>query len=287
MRGIIKGIKGVMFKILVVTVAWINIVGYALAVETTMIVKLQEDIRNSFKRLDHMQKEYEGKVVELDREIQEVIQEIGATKDPERRNYLAKRYFRLRAEILATTAKTYAEIHDILVNTISKMEKLYRLMEDNEELSPLSEDDKRIVSNIMVGLRNLFYSILESSPNNPRLALISHNIKSLDERFRRFFRSNDNISFQEQIDYLTDLAASIRASLSLLEEERGEIFRNIYQFVQTNITNQVFRLKPTYYNIVKNYSRYHKYDAEVLSSVRGDTPEADYPFADLNSVGQY
>lgn len=267
-----------------VTVLWI---GSVFAVETTMIVKLQQDIKTSVKKLGQMQKEHEKRIADLNRQMEQVIQELHSTNDPEKKDYLAKRYFHLRAEQLAAEAESYAKMHDVLVDTIFKMEKLQRLMGRDEGLSPLSEEDKKVVSNVMVGVRNLFYKIQALEPNNPRLVRISHTIGMLDRRFQRFFSPRRHISLQEQIDYLSDLAAFMQATLSFMEEERNYLLQNIYFLVQIDLRRYINDLKPSYHEINEEYSRHQENDAEVLDSISANSPEVAYRPVNLDNVGQY
>ncbi len=262
-------------------------IGSAFAVETTMIVKLQQDIKTSAKKLGQMQKEYEKRIADLNRQMKQVIQELHSTKDPEKKDYLAKLYFKLRAEQLAAEAKSYAKMHDVLVDTIFKMEKLQRLMGRDEGISPFSAEDKKVVSNVMVGVRNLFYKIQTLEPNNPRLVRISHTIGMLDRRFQRFFSPRRHISLQEQINYLTDLAAFMQATLSFMEEERNYLQQDIYFLVQSDLQRYINDLKPSYYEINEEYSRYQENDAEVLDSVSANSPEVAYHPVNLDNIGQY
>jgi len=179
------------FWVLCVMMLWINTV---LAIETTMIVKLQRDIKSSVRKLDLLQRKHEKQIASFNRQMEQVLQELRSTNDPERRNYLAKRYFQLRAEQLAAEGESYVTMRNVLENIIFKMEKLQRLIGNNKDLSPFSEEDKKIVSKVMVGITNLFYKIQSLDPNNPRIIRLSHTIAILDKRFQRFFSSRRHIS---------------------------------------------------------------------------------------------
>jgi len=262
-------------------------IGTAFAVETTMIVKLQREIKSSVKDLAQMEKQHQKRIDDLNRQMREIIDEIHRTNDPERREFLAKRYFKLRAEQLAAEAESYARMHDILVKTVFKMEKLQRLMGKDAELSPFSEEDKAVVRKVMVGVRNLFYKIQAFEPNNPRLVRISHTIKMLDRRFQHFFSPRNHVSLQAQIDYLTDLAAFMQATLSFMNEERNYLLQNIYLMVQSDLRRYINDLKPSYHEINRKFSDHQKNDAEVLESLSATPLKVDYRPVNLDNIGQY
>lgn len=263
------------------------------ALESTLVIDLNRNIRNGLAELGEVHKTYEETAKQRNEEKKQVVDQMSRTADQERIDYLAKQYYNIRTKEVLESGRTIKLMTSTVQRVISDMEKLQATVHRGfGKTSGVPLNGKQAASSLMGGLASLFETLKNVDPDNPKLASISRILNYQDAKFRHMFGKGKGFSLQEQIDYLTDVHGGLVAALGLLESERLDLYGGIFYVVQNGIiryTENISFEVPD--QIMKERQGGHGMDDQVNGYVAGgsraDSPSKTMSYMEVQHIGNY
>ncbi|MBT6341053.1 MAG: hypothetical protein HOJ48_17340 [Desulfobacula sp.] len=263
------------------------------AAETSLMVKLQNKIKGNIQEIVTVQSQREERDVDLNRKLKVVVDALIAEEDIEAKEQLGKEYYRLRAVSLQDHASATHITLETVIETVGDMKKLQESMQEKDRsTSPIAFTDKDMVGKTMGGIARQLETLQKLDPESPEVARLARTLEYQDARFRSLFTRSHQYSLSEQIDHLVDMAATLQASLNLMEERRKNLLQQVYYVVKGGIVhfteNLLYDLdKALPITLENNTSENDVTVQEELANSYKHTRYQRSTLRDLSRVGQY
>ena len=201
--------------------------------ETTLAVHLNKQIKANLSDIRTINKNMNIKKNQWRKKQEETINAIDEASSDDEKSKLAKKYFYFRAQELKEQAEATQKIHNLIVSTIGKMERLQEVMD--KQGYNFSESDKKAISQTMEGMANILKNMMAVDPNNPKLKASAQVLNSVDYQKRLLFSQGSKATLKSKIDFMYTLAAYINSTRELMATERNYLLQDVYIVITNGV----------------------------------------------------
>jgi|GEM_PF-5995024 len=205
--------------------------------ETTVVVNLHKKIKSNLSAMKANTEETEGKIKQINSEINPLVDKIEAVEDDKKREALTNKYYELRAREIFYWAKWGADTSKYLARIIGDCATLRTEMQriGQKENDKLQASDATAVKRTLKNLSQIVGTLYALKKDDPQMQYMAMTLTTLDTKYKTFFNENRNISFDLQLAYLEDIHAYVNAVMANLDIHRQHIQYQIFVSMANNI----------------------------------------------------
>jgi len=275
---------------LMVAVGTIN-VNKAYALESQMRVELSKKIRTNMAEIQDINKTMKSNNTHFAEEKKQISLEFSQTGNREDKRYLLKRSLAVRAKSLLSTATSIVNIQATMEEAISDLEHLERIKKNSGSngISSNSEEQKKIATSLMVGLRGISKTVSAIDPGSEELIGIQEKLAYVDAGYRANFNvARNGISHQKEIELLEEYHSTLAAVINLIDLEKMNLRNSSNSILQGEIADDVFTIYTNFEPIYESIMSGNNELLEMIDDVNNGpgAPRRKTKIRNINHIGE-